>query len=111
MALDHQEWQNATDQAMQRLYKQLVHASEESDFEVDFQAGALTVEFESPRAKFVVSPNAPVQQVWVSALVKSFKLDWDAARNEYVLRESGQTLPELMAHVISQQLGEEVTLS
>ena len=35
----------------------------------------------------MVSPNAPVRQIWVSAHSKSFKLDWDAAKEAFVLRE------------------------
>ncbi len=95
---------------MRRLFSALVNASGAHDFEVDESGGALTVEFEEPRAKFVVSPNAPVRQIWVSALTRSFKLDWNAGRQEFVLAESGQSLPELMADVISRQSGEDVQL-
>ena len=95
---------------MRRLFSALVTASDEYDFEVDENSGALTVEFEEPRAKFVVSPNAPVRQVWVSALTRSFKLDWDAARQEFLLPDSGQSLLELMGDVISKQTGENVQL-
>jgi frataxin-like iron-binding protein CyaY len=35
----------------------------------------LQIVFEEPApAKFVVSPNAPVRQIWVSALSRSYKL-------------------------------------
>ncbi len=68
-------------------------ASERHDFEADLGGGALVIEFEAPPAKFVVSPNAPVSQVWVSAQMKSFKLDWDPAP-ERLRRspDSGETL-------------------
>jgi hypothetical protein len=46
----------------------------------------------------------------VSAHSKSFKLDWDSGRGAFVLASSGQTLAELVAGAIGQQLGEEVTL-
>ena len=52
--------------------------------QVKLNAGALAIEFETPPAKFVVSPNSPVSQIWVSAQSKSFKLDWDAARGAYL---------------------------
>ncbi|HEY2844907.1 MAG TPA: frataxin domain-containing protein, partial [Bryobacteraceae bacterium] len=78
--------------------------------EVDFNAGALAVEFETPPAKFVVSPNSPVSQIWVSAHSKSFKLDWDAARDTFVLAATGQSLAELMADAVGRQLGQEVRL-
>ncbi len=108
--MDEQEFKNRADAALESLYKKLTSASEEFDFEPDFNSGALAVEFEEPKAKFVVSPNAPVRQIWVSAHSKSFKLDWNDARNAFVLPETKQSLAELMAAVIGLQIGESVSL-
>ena len=107
--LDEQQFKLKADAALERLFNDLAQASDDHDFECDFD-GAVKVEFEDPPAKFVVSPNAPVRQIWVSAHSKSFKLDWDAGRGEFVLTDSGQTLHELMADAISKQIGETVTL-
>lgn len=107
--LDQQEFQLKSDEALHKLYKALARASDEYGFDTDY-GGALTIEFDDPPAKFVVSPNAPVAQVWVSAHMKSYKLDWDTLRNEFVLRESGQSLQTLVQEAVSQQLGEQVTL-
>jgi len=108
--MDDQEFKNFADQALDNLYQRLVASSDQHDFEVDFNAGALAVEFDSPPGKFVVSPNSPVRQIWVSAHSKSFKLDWDAARGEFVLTGTGQSLAELMGEAVGKQLGEEVAL-
>ena len=108
--MDEQEFANRADRALSGLYRRLVAASEEFGFEPDFDSGALAIEFESPPAKFVISPNSPVQQVWVSAHSKSFKLDWDSVQNTFVLASSGQTLADLIAEVVGQQVGEEVVL-
>ena len=108
--MDEQEFKTRADAALESLYKRLSAASDEFEFEPDFNSGALAVEFEEPRAKFVVSPNAPVRQIWVSAQSKSYKLDWDAGRNAFVLPETGQSLTELMSSVIGQQIGEQVAL-
>ena len=108
--MDEQEFKNRADQALDDLSRRLASPAEEHEFEVDFNAGALAVEFESPPAKFVVSPNSPVRQIWVSAHSKSYKLDWDSAREMFVLAASGQSLAELMADAVGKQLGEEVTL-
>jgi frataxin-like iron-binding protein CyaY len=51
-----------------------------------------------------------VSQIWVSAHSKSFKLDWDAARDTFVLAATGQSLAELMADAVGRQLGQEVRL-
>ena len=108
--MDDQEFKNRADQSLEALYRRLSAASDDAEFEADFNAGALAIEFEDPPAKFVISPNAPVHQIWVSAHSKSYKLDWDDVANDFVLQPSGQTLPELIQDAIAKQLGEEVTL-
>ena len=108
--MDEQEFKKRADQALQSLYKRLAAASEEADFEADFNAGALAIEFENPPAKFVISPNSPVRQIWVSAHSKSYKLDWDGAVGDFVRPGTSQTLTELIQDAITQQLGEEVSL-
>jgi CyaY protein len=108
--MDDQEFKTRADRSLEELYRKLLAASDEAEFEADFNSGALAIEFEEPPAKFVVSPNAPVHQIWVSAHSKSYKLDWDNAANDFVLPANGQTLTELIQDAIAKQLGEEVTL-
>lgn len=106
--MTEQEFQTRADEAIDDLYQRLVKAVETHDFEVDFNSGALAVEFEDPPAKFIVSPNSPVKQIWVSAHSRSFKFDWDPARAAFVL--NGQSLAEMMSAAVTQQIGEPVTL-
>lgn len=108
--MDDQEFKRTADEALQSLYNKLSRASDRYNFEPDFNAGALTIEFDEPKAKFVISPNTPVLQIWVSAHAKSYKLDWEPARQAFVWPESEQTLEELMTWAISQHIGERVTL-
>jgi len=108
--MDEQEFKTRADQALEDLYRRLSAAGKRHEFEADFNAGALVIEFEEPPAKFVVSPNAPVSQVWVSAQMRSFKLEWDPARGAFVLPETGQTLVEMVAAAVGQQIGEAVEL-
>ena len=108
--MDDQEFKNRAEQSLQALYRKLAAASDDADFEADFNSGALAIEFEDPPAKFVISPNAPVHQIWVSAHSKSYKLDWDSVASDFVLPASGQTLTELIQDAIAKQLGEEVSL-
>jgi|SRR4051794_34744936 len=107
--LDDQEFRLKSDESLERLHKALSAASDEHEFETDL-AGALTVEFEDPPGKFVISPNAPVKQIWVSAHSKSYKLDWNPERQDFVLPDSGQTLRELVAQAVSRQLGTSIDL-
>ena len=108
--MDEQEFKTRADNALQSLYRKLSAASDRYEFEPDFNAGALSIEFDEPKGKFVISPNAPVSQIWVSAHSKSFKLAWNDKRQTFVLPETGQSLDDLIASAISQQTGEEVTL-
>ena len=108
--MDDQEFKNRADQWLEALYRRLTAASDGADFEADFNSGALAIEFEEPPGKFVISPNAPVRQIWVSAHSKSYKLDWDSVQGDFVLQSSGQTLTELIQDAITKQLGEEVSL-
>ena len=106
---DH-EFQARADQALGDLFNRLTSASEQHDFEADMNGGALTVEFEEQPAKFVVSPNSPVKQIWVSAHSRSFKFDWNDAKEAFVLPGTNQTLADMMSDAISQQLGASVKL-
>ncbi len=108
--MDEQDFKKQSDAALESLYRKLSAATDRHEFEPDFNAGALTIEFEEPKARFVVSPNSPVRQIWVSAHSKSFKLDWVAAKNAFVLPETGETLEQMIAGAIAKHLGEEIEL-
>lgn len=102
--LGDQEFQRLSDESISALYDKLAEASNDYDFDVDMNGGALTVEFEEPHERFVVSPNSPVSQIWVSAHVQSFKLDWNAERAAFVLAATGESLEELIAGAIARRL-------
>ena len=106
--MDEQEFRDRADESLHDLHRRLMAASDEHSFDADFNSGALAIEFEAPPAKFVVSPNTPVRQIWVSAHSKSFKLDWDGARETFAM--DGQTLAQIVGEAISQQLGETIDL-
>jgi CyaY protein len=108
--MDEQEFKNRADEALNRLYNQLSRASDRYGFEPDFNAGALAIEFDEQKAKFVISPNTPVRQIWVSAHSKSFKLNWVPNREAFILPETNETLEEMVAGAIQKLLGESVTL-
>ena len=103
--MDEQVFQKAADEALESARRALEPAAEEHGFEVDYNAGTLAIEFEEPaRAKFVVSPNTPVRQVWVSALAKSFKLEWDEGKRTFTWPPTGETLNKLLIRLVDQHL-------
>ena len=105
-----QEFNQRADVALAELDRALSAAADEHEFEIDMHSGALTVEFEDPPTRFVVSPNSPVRQVWLSALSKSFKLDWDPERETFVLKETGQSLTDLVREVAEKHLGRKIAV-
>ncbi len=107
--LNDQEFRSVSEAALAALERDLQKAADRHDFEVDRNHGALTIEFEDPPAKFVLSPNAPVKQIWISARVKSFKLDWNPESKNFVF-DDGRNLHKLVADLVSEQIGEAVSL-
>src|ERR1700689_4131607 len=107
--IDEKDFRTKSDEALTALQRALERAADKYDFEVDRNQGALSIEFDDPPAKFVVSPNAPVRQIWVSARVQSFKLDWSDASASFVFSD-GRTLHQLIGDVVSEQIGEVVSL-
>jgi iron donor protein CyaY len=109
--MDELEFRDRADASFAALKKSLYAAEDDADIEVEDQSGALQIGFEDG-TRFVVSPNAPVRQIWISALTTSFKLDWSDEAKDFVLTKTGESLKPLVARLINQQLGEElVTLS
>jgi CyaY protein len=108
--VDDSEFRLHVDDALEDLNQRCAAASNNYALDADMNGGALVIEFEDPPAKFVVSPNAPVHQIWVSALLRSFKLDWDGTRQEFVVPQSGESLTTLVSSLASQHLGETVKL-
>lgn len=100
------EFQRQADAALQSLYDKLAGAAGDFGFDVEMSAGALRVDFDDPPDRFVVSPNTPVRQIWVSAHVRSFKLDWNAGRSAFVLPATGESLEELLANAIRKHIPE-----
>jgi iron donor protein CyaY len=110
-ALDEREFQRKSDAAFEELKRRMLNAGDQHGFDVEGESGKLEVIFEEPEpAKFVISPNTPLREIWISALSTSFKLGWSEAKNGFVLEKTGENLFEVMSRVISQQLGSEVKL-
>lgn len=108
--LSEHDFQKKADALFEELKKRLLRLGDEHDFDVEGESGKLEVIFEEPQpAKFVVSPNTPIREIWVSALSTSFKLAWSDARNAFILDKTGEDLFQVMSRVISEQLGTKVT--
>jgi len=101
--LSEQEFRLQADRALEHLQRTLQSMADDEDFEVELQNGVLQVVFEDPSpTKFVVSPNAPVRQIWVSAMSRSYKLAWSPDASTFAL--DGESLDALMQRLAKQFL-------
>lgn len=109
--LDEASFRRHSEAALEALKRSLIRAEEHSDFEVEEQNGVLNVVFDEPPGKFVVTPNTPVRQIWISALSTSFKLEWSEQKGAFVLPKTGETLMQVLERAINQHLGEDAAVS
>jgi iron-sulfur cluster assembly protein CyaY len=101
--LSEQEFRVKSDDALGDARQKLLTLADEAGFEVELQNGVLDLVFEEPReSKFVVSPNAPVRQIWVSAMSRSYKLAWDDDRKVFAL--NGEALVDLLKRLSNEFL-------
>src|ERR1700735_1341722 len=96
--MDEQEFQKKCGAAFENLRKRLLELSDENEFEVE----------DEDETRFVISPNAPVRQIWISALTTSFKLGWSDSAQAFVLDKTGETLSQVMSRILSEKTGSTV---
>jgi frataxin len=107
--MDEHEFQKKSDAAFEALRQRLMEVGDAHNFEVEGGSGKLEIEFEDEdETRFVISPNAPVRQIWISALTTSFKLGWSEAAKAFVLDKTGETLNQTMSRILTEKLGEAI---
>ena len=101
--LSEQEFRVKSDEALESARRALLPLADSEGFEIELQNGVLNLVFEEPTdAKFVVSPNAPVRQIWVSAMGRGYRLPWSPELNAFAL--DGETLPKMLERLARAQL-------
>ena len=101
--LTEQDFRLQADHTLEQTQRSLLSLADEEGFEVELQNGVLQILFEDPSpAKFVVSPNAPVRQIWVSAMSRSYKLTWVPESATFVL--DGEPLGALITRLAGEFL-------
>lgn len=109
--LEEQDFRKKSDAAFEDLKRRLITLGDKFEFDVEGESGKLEVVFEEPEeTKFVISPNTPVREIWISALSTSFKLSWSDSAGTFVLVKTGETLPQVMSRILSTQLGTPVAV-
>jgi CyaY protein len=109
--MDEHEFTRKCDAALESLKRRLLELGDEYGFAVEGQGDKLELQFEEPEeVRFVISPNSAVRQIWISALTTSFKLNWSDEAQAFVLEKTGETLPQLMGRILTQQIGSPVSV-
>src|SRR5438105_4531766 len=102
--LSEQEFRVKSDEALENARRSLLPLADSDGFEVELGNGVLNVVFEEPtESRFVVSPNAPVRQIWVSAMSRSYKLSWSPELDTFAL--DGEPLPKLLERLAQTFMG------
>ena len=103
--LDEVSFRKHADAALDALKRSLIQAEEAGRLRSRGTEWRLNVVFDEPAGKFVITPNTPVRQIWISALSTSFKLEWSEEAEAFVLPKTGETLKQVVGRVINQHLG------
>jgi iron donor protein CyaY len=106
--IDEATFRRQSDLSLDALKQSLI-AAEESNassgtFEFEDNNGVMNIIFEDGSSKFVVTPNTPVRQVWISALSTSFKLEFDETTSTFILPKSGEDLKTLTQRLLREHL-------
>jgi len=103
--LSDQDFRVKSDEALQQARRSLMPLADQEGFEVEFSGDTLNLLFEEPaEARFVVSPNAPVKQIWVSAMNRGYRLSWAPESGAFVL--NGETLPAFLERLAREFLAQ-----
>jgi len=63
---------------------------------VEREGGRAEIGFDDPARDVRISPNAPVKQLWISALSTSFKRDWSGCGQRLYSGEKGERMKALL---------------
>jgi frataxin-like iron-binding protein CyaY len=101
--LSEQDFRVKSDEALEQARRALLPLADQEGFEIEFSDGTLNLLFDEPsEARFVVSPNAPVKQIWVSAMSRGYKLSWSPETAVFAL--NGEALPAFLVRLTNEFL-------
>ena len=106
--MDDSEFRERSDACLGKVAKWL------EDFdpdEVDFTTadGVVTIEF-AAGAKFILSRQSQMKQMWLAAGAHAYHYNWDSAKALWLDDKDGHDLFPCLAEAISEQVGHPVEL-
>ena len=91
--LDEAQFRQESDRALEALKQAIIAAEDNSGtFEFEDNNGVMNILFENGSSKFVITPNTPIRQIWISAQATSYKLDWNETTHAFTLSKTGEDL-------------------
>jgi iron donor protein CyaY len=105
--IDEATFRRESDRALESLKQSLIAAEDDDGtFEFEDNNGVMNIIFENGSAKFVITPNTPIRQVWISAQATSFKLDWSESTHAFALSKTGEDLKTLTQRLLRDHLND-----
>jgi iron donor protein CyaY len=103
--IDESTFRRESDRALESLKQSLITAGDASGiFEFEDNNGVMNILFEDGSPKFVVTPNTPIRQIWISAQATSYKLEFNEALQNFVLPKTGEALKLLTQRLLREHL-------
>jgi CyaY protein len=105
--IDEATFRRESDRALESLKQSLISAEDDDGtFEFEDNNGVMNIIFENGSSKFVITPNTPIRQVWISAQATSFKLDWNESAHAFTLPKTGEDLKALTQRLLREHLND-----
>jgi iron donor protein CyaY len=105
--IDEATFRRESDIALESLKQSLISAEDDDGtFEFEDNNGVMNIIFENGSSKFVITPNTPIRQVWISAQATSFKLDWTESVHAFTLSQTGEDLKILIQRLLREHLSD-----
>ena len=80
-----------------------------AEFDLDRRGDVLNIEFEDGE-KIVITPQAPLEQLWVSANYAGHRFNWSEAVAHWVSEKGGESIQSFLAQALAAKLEIPVTL-
>ena len=103
--IDEATFRRVSDDALEALKQSLIAAEDDDGtFEFEDNNGVMNIIFEDGSSKFVITPNTPIRQVWISAQATSYKLEWNEAAGAFTLAKTGEDIKTLTQRLLREHL-------
>src|ERR1700753_728987 len=105
--IDEATFRRESDRALENLKQSLISAEDDDvGFEFEDNNGVMNIIFENGSSKFVITPNTPIRQVWISAQATSDNLEWNEPAAAFTLTKTGEDLKILTQRLLREHLND-----